>query len=221
MSKGREKGTKRPKQTEQSPLGKTRRALEGRQRLLPRPRGRGVRPSSHRIQRPTLLNPDHYLVEMRVPGDIVSTLLQGHWARRTRLGVAALGKNGGCLAPEGAAGHAWQGGQPRASNQRGAHGPGADLELGRDQGQGCPLAKPGPARRQSAGPESGLGEAGGSRWVQDASLGPSSEATCSALGCRCSKPHPAPSKAKASSESRSPCVWMTARAIPAPILENG
>uniref|UniRef100_A0A8C8UC80 Uncharacterized protein n=1 Tax=Peromyscus maniculatus bairdii TaxID=230844 RepID=A0A8C8UC80_PERMB len=100
---------------------------------------------------------------MRVPGDIVSTLLQGHWARRTRLGVAALGKNGGCLAPEGAAGHAWQGGQPRASNQRGAHGPGADLELGRDQGQGCPLAKPGPARRQSAGPESGLGEAGGRR----------------------------------------------------------
>lgn len=78
---------------------------------------------------------------MRVPGDIVSALLQGHGARWAGLGVAALGGRGGCLAPEGAAGHAWQGGQPRPSDQRGAHGPGADLEPGRDQGQGVPFSQ--------------------------------------------------------------------------------
>lgn len=90
---------------------------------------------------------------MGVPGDIVSALLQGYEARRARLGVAALGGRGGCLAPKTAAGYARQGGQPGASAQRGAHRPGTDLEPGRDQGQGCPLAKPSPARQQSAEPE--------------------------------------------------------------------
>lgn len=49
---------------------------------------------------------------MGVPGDIVSALLQGYEARRARLGVAALGGRGGCLAPKIAAGYARQGGQP-------------------------------------------------------------------------------------------------------------
>lgn len=84
--------------------------------FFPGPGGRGVLLSSHRIRCPTLPDPDHYLVEMRVPGDIVSALLQGHGARWAGLGVAALGGRGGCLAPEGAEGHAWQGGQPRASD---------------------------------------------------------------------------------------------------------
>ncbi|EDL06782.1 mCG147194 [Mus musculus] len=90
---------------------------------------------------------------MGVPGDIVSALLQGYGSRRARLGVAALGGRGRCLAPKTAAGYARHGGQPRASAQRGAHSPGTDLEPGRDQGQGCPLGKPGPARQQGAGPE--------------------------------------------------------------------
>lgn len=90
---------------------------------------------------------------MGVPGDIVSALLQGYGARRARLGVAAPGGCRGCLEPKTDAGYARQGGQPRASAQRGSHGPGTDLEPGRDQGQGCPLAKPGPARQQGAGLE--------------------------------------------------------------------
>lgn len=90
---------------------------------------------------------------MGVPGDIVSALFQGYGAKRARLGVAAPGGCRGCLEPKTDAGYARQGGQPRASAQRGSHGPGTDLEPGRDQGQGCPLAKPGPARQQGAGLE--------------------------------------------------------------------
>lgn len=217
-----EKGTKKAKQIELSPLGKTRRALEGRQRFLPWPRGRGVLPSSHRIQRPTLPGRDHYLVEMRVPGDIVSSLLQGHGARRAWLGVAALGRNERCLAPEGAAGHAWQGGQPRPSDQRGAHGLRADLEPGRDQGQGCPLAKPGPARQQSVGPESGhvflerLGAPDGFKAPASAPPPrPTAPGSVSMLRATAS-----PGKAKRKQAQKADPVRMTARAIPAPTQEN-
>uniref|UniRef100_A0A8D2DNZ5 Uncharacterized protein n=1 Tax=Sciurus vulgaris TaxID=55149 RepID=A0A8D2DNZ5_SCIVU len=77
---------------------------------------------------------------MRVPGDIVSALLQGHRARRAGFGVAASGGCGKCPAREGAEGPAGQESQPRAGAQRGAHCPCADLAPGRDQGQGCFLA---------------------------------------------------------------------------------
>lgn len=114
---------------------------------------------------------------MGVPGDIVSALLQGYGARRAGLGVTTLGERGGCLEPKGAAGYTREEGQPRASAQRGAHGPGTDLEPGRDQGQGCPLAKPGPARQHGAGPEPR--QSSWRAWgAQGASLRPSSEATC-------------------------------------------
>lgn len=66
---------------------------------------------------------DPYLVEMRVPGDIVPSLLQGHRAHGAGLGVAASGGCGGRPAWDGAAGPAGQQSQPRARAQRGAHGP--------------------------------------------------------------------------------------------------
>lgn len=65
---------------------------------------------------------------MRVPGDIVSALLQGHGARRAGFGVTGSGGCGECPVLEGATGPARQESQPRARAQRGAHGPGADLD---------------------------------------------------------------------------------------------
>uniref|UniRef100_A0A3Q2KRV0 Uncharacterized protein n=1 Tax=Equus caballus TaxID=9796 RepID=A0A3Q2KRV0_HORSE len=73
---------------------------------------------------------------MRVPGDIVSALLQGHRARWAGLGVAASGGRGGRPARDGAAGQARPQNQPRARAQRSAHGPGSDLAPGGNQGQG-------------------------------------------------------------------------------------
>lgn len=78
---------------------------------------------------------DCYLVQVRVPGDIVSSLLQGHRAPRARLGVAASGCCRERPARGGAAGPAAQERQPRAGAQRGAHAPCADLVPGRNQGQ--------------------------------------------------------------------------------------
>ena len=86
--------------------------------------GAGRRPPPP--QDPGLCHPtfeDRYLVEMRVPGDIVSSLLQGHRAHRAGLGVAASGRCGGRPTRDGAAGPAGQDSQPRAGAQRGTHGP--------------------------------------------------------------------------------------------------
>lgn len=108
-------------------------------RRLPRPGGGAPLPARHRIAAWVFLPslPDRYLVEMRVPGDIVPALLQGHGARRAGLGVAASGARAGRPAPGGAAGLAVQENRPRACAQRGAHGPCADLAPGRRQGQGA------------------------------------------------------------------------------------
>lgn len=78
---------------------------------------------------------DRYLVQMRVAGDIVSSLLQGHRAPWARRGVAAAGWCGERPARDGAAGPAARERQPRAGAQRGAHAPCADLVPGRNQGQ--------------------------------------------------------------------------------------
>uniref|UniRef100_A0A8D2ET97 Uncharacterized protein n=1 Tax=Theropithecus gelada TaxID=9565 RepID=A0A8D2ET97_THEGE len=90
---------------------------------------------------------------MRVPGDIVSALLQGHRARRAGLGVAALGGRGGCPAREGAAGPARPGSQPRACPQRGAHGPCADLAREIKQGQGLLPASQDPRALRALNPD--------------------------------------------------------------------
>ena len=86
-------------------------------KIQPRPRGRGAPPRQPQGH-PAL--PDRYLVEMRVPGNIVTALLQGHRARRAGLGVAASGGCRGRPARDGAAGSAPQGRQPCARAQRGA-----------------------------------------------------------------------------------------------------
>lgn len=78
-------------------------------------------PQDLRLSHPTLQ--DRYLVEMRVPGDIVSPFLQGHRAHRAGLGVAAAGGFGGRPTRDGAAGPTGQESQPGARAQRGAHGP--------------------------------------------------------------------------------------------------
>lgn len=103
---------------------------------------------------------------MRIPGDIVSSFLQGHRAHRAGLGVAASGGCGGHPARDGAAGPAGQESQPRAGAQRGAHAPCADLARGRNQGQGrlptrqalacCRALSPSPGhvhRERAGGPE--------------------------------------------------------------------
>uniref|UniRef100_A0A8C4M024 Uncharacterized protein n=1 Tax=Equus asinus asinus TaxID=83772 RepID=A0A8C4M024_EQUAS len=92
---------------------------------------------------------------MRVPGDIVSALLQGHRARWAGLGVAALGGRGGRPARDGAAGQARPQNQPRARAQRSAHGPGSDLAPGGNQGQGRLPAGQAPRAPQDAEPEPG------------------------------------------------------------------
>uniref|UniRef100_A0A8D1HAQ9 Uncharacterized protein n=1 Tax=Sus scrofa TaxID=9823 RepID=A0A8D1HAQ9_PIG len=74
---------------------------------------------------------------MRIPGDIVSALLQGHRTRQARLGVAASGGRGGCPAPDGAAGLARQESHPRAAAQRRTHGPCADLPRGETKVRGA------------------------------------------------------------------------------------
>lgn len=108
---------------------------------------------------PTL--PAGYLVEMRVPGDIVPPLLQRHRARRAGLGVAASGGRGGRPAPDSAAGPAGPESQPRAGAQRGAHGPGADLARGDSKvrgafGQARTRARRGRVRGERAGVPQGL-----------------------------------------------------------------
>uniref|UniRef100_A0A671F8M3 Uncharacterized protein n=1 Tax=Rhinolophus ferrumequinum TaxID=59479 RepID=A0A671F8M3_RHIFE len=90
---------------------------------------------------------------MRVPGDIVPSLLQGHGAHRARLGVATSGGCGGRTARDGSAGPAGQDSQPRAGAQRGAHGPSADLAPGRNQGQGRLPARQALRVLQGTGPE--------------------------------------------------------------------
>jgi len=99
-------------------------------RILPGPRGRGAHPASPGRAAWALLPSPGYLVEMRVPGDIVPPLLQRHGARRAGLGVAASGGRGRRPAPDSSAGPAGPESQPRAGAQRGAHGPGADLARG-------------------------------------------------------------------------------------------
>uniref|UniRef100_A0A4X1U542 Uncharacterized protein n=1 Tax=Sus scrofa TaxID=9823 RepID=A0A4X1U542_PIG len=82
---------------------------------------------------------------MRIPGDIVSALLQGHRTWQARLGVAVSGGRGGCPAPDGAAGLARQESHPRAAAQRRTHGPCADLPRGETKVRGA--ARPaGPTR---------------------------------------------------------------------------
>uniref|UniRef100_A0A8C3YE90 Uncharacterized protein n=1 Tax=Catagonus wagneri TaxID=51154 RepID=A0A8C3YE90_9CETA len=73
---------------------------------------------------------------MRIPGDIVSALLQGHGTGQAGLGVAASGGRGGCPAPDGAAGLAGRESQPRASAQRRTHSPCADLAWGETKVRG-------------------------------------------------------------------------------------
>uniref|UniRef100_A0A5F9DNR4 Uncharacterized protein n=1 Tax=Oryctolagus cuniculus TaxID=9986 RepID=A0A5F9DNR4_RABIT len=90
---------------------------------------------------------------MRVSGDIVSSLLQRHRARRAGLGVAGSRGCTGCPSREGAAGLARPKSQPRVSAQRRAHGPCADLAPGRDQGQGRLLASQDRRAQQGTGPE--------------------------------------------------------------------
>uniref|UniRef100_A0A8C0N6P7 Uncharacterized protein n=3 Tax=Canis lupus TaxID=9612 RepID=A0A8C0N6P7_CANLF len=75
---------------------------------------------------------------MRVPGDVVPALLQGHGAGRAGPGAAAAARSRGRPARDGAAGLTPQEPRPRAPAQRGAHGPCADLAPGRDRGQGRP-----------------------------------------------------------------------------------
>lgn len=138
-------------------------------RILPRPRRRGaaLRPRQDiGLGHPTFC--DRYLVEMRIPGDIVPSLLQGHRAHRAGLGAAASGGCGGRPARDGTAGSVGQESQPRASAQRGAHAPCADLAPGRNQGQGrlptrqalaCCRAlslSPGHVHRERAGGPEGL-----------------------------------------------------------------
>lgn len=110
-------------------------------------------PQDRGLGHPTLR--DRYLVEMWVPGDIVSTLLQGHGASRAGFGVAASGGRGGFPAWDAAAGLAPQERQPRATAQRGAHGPCADLAPGRNQGQGRLTANQEPRAPQGTESESG------------------------------------------------------------------
>lgn len=92
---------------------------------------------------------------MRVSGDIVSALLQGHGASRAGFGVAAAGGRGGRPARDAAAGLAPKERQPRARAQRGAHGPCADLAPGRNQGQGCLTANQEPRALQGTESEPG------------------------------------------------------------------
>jgi hypothetical protein len=107
--------------------------LEGRllRRFLPGPGGRApFLPATSSLEPSYLPALEVYLVEMWVPNDVVSALLQvqsTHWAV---LGVASSRGREQCPAREGAAGPTRQGSQPRAGAQRGAHGPCADLVQG-------------------------------------------------------------------------------------------
>lgn len=131
-------------------------------RILPGPRGRGAHPASPGRAAWALLPSPGYLVEMRVPGDIVPPLLQRHGARRAGLGVAASGGSGGRPAPHSAAGPAGPESQPRAGAQRGAHGPGADLARGDTKVRG-PF---GPARTRARPGTRARGEGGGPAGAQ-------------------------------------------------------
>lgn len=131
-------------------------------RILPGPRGRGAHPASPGRAAWALLPSPGYLVEMRVPGDIVPPLLQRHGARRAGLGVAASGGSGGRPAPDSAAGPAGPESQPRAGAQRGAHGPGADLARGDTKVRG-PF---GPARTRARPGTRARGEGGGPAGAQ-------------------------------------------------------
>lgn len=186
-------------------------------KIQPRPRGRGAPPRQPQGH-PAL--PDRYLVEMRVPGNIVTALLQGHRARRAGLGVAASGGCRGRPARDGAAGPAPQGRQPCARAQRGAHGPCADLAPGRNQGQGRLTANHEPRAPQGTESEPRLRprvKSRGSGRVKGASPRPSSAATCAALPARlrCAGLAKPPAKRKQAQEADP--VRLTSRAIPAPI----
>ena len=186
-------------------------------KIQPRPRGRGAPPRQPQGH-PAL--PDRYLVEMRVPGNIVTALLQGHRARRAGLGVAGSGGCRGRPARDGAAGPAPQGRQPCARAQRGAHGPCADLAPGRNQGQGRLTANHEPRAPQGTESEPRLRprvKSRGSGRVKGASPRPSSAATCVALPARlrCAGLAKPPAKRKQAQEADP--VRLTSRAIPAPI----
>lgn len=169
-------------------------------RILPGPRGRGaLRPAQDSgLGHPTLR--DRYLVEMRIPGDIVSALLQGHRTRQARLGVAVSGGRGGCPAPDGAAGLAGQESHPRAAAQRRTHGPCADLPRGETKVRGAARPAGTYARRGAQSLSQGC-----VRRIQAAQPLPLPRGhlrdSLPALAAR--RPRQAPGKAKASSGSRS------------------
>uniref|UniRef100_A0A8D0SUP7 Uncharacterized protein n=1 Tax=Sus scrofa TaxID=9823 RepID=A0A8D0SUP7_PIG len=118
---------------------------------------------------------------MRIPGDIVSALLQGHRTRQARLGVAVSGGRGGCPAPDGAAGLAGQESHPRAAAQRRTHGPCADLPRGETKVRGA--ARPAGTYARRRAPSLSQGERSGNLCSQ---CGVSLRVRVESLTARCS-----------------------------------